>query len=511
MEDSSVEKKRLVRNTALLYVRMLVTMLIGLYTSRANLWALGVDDYGINNVVGGFIVMFSMVANVMISSYGRFITFALGKGDKDRMRRVFCQAETIQLILSVFVFILIETVGYWFLMHKLVIPEARYGAAIWVFHITAVSFCIGMTQAPFDALLNAHERMDIFAYLSMFEAFGKLAVALMIPHMPFDRLIFMAAALFSISMAGRVFAQWYCHKHFEECRFKLIIDKPLFKEMFGYSFWNFIGSIVGNFRDHGGNVVLNLFFGPAVNAARAVAVQVTMAVNSFASNFIMALVPQITKSYASGNDKYLQELVFKGARFSYYLLLLISLPVILNTQYLVRLWLGQVPDEAVLFIRLMLVDALLNTLTSTLGTARGATGRIRNFSLVCNGVKVLSLPVAYILFCHGAFPQTIAIVNIVVTLIDIYLVLYLVRDLFSMWRFTHEVLMNVGIVSVVAISIPWFFNSMMMETAPRFFIITILSIICTSLSICYVGCGKYERQYVIGLAKNYVEKLMKRR
>lgn len=509
-ENSTDSRKRLVRNTALLYVRMLVTMLIGLYTSRANLWALGVDDYGINNVVGGFVVMFSMVANVMVSSYGRFITFALGKGDKERMEKVFCQAQTIQLILSVLVFFLIETVGYWFLMHKMVIPAPRYGAAIWVFHISALSFCLSMTQAPYNALLNAHEHMDVFAYLSMFEAFGKLAVVLMIPHVSFDRLIFLAAGIFVISLLSRAYAQWYCLRHFEECKLRLTFDKPLFKEMFGYSFWNFIGSLVGNFSEHGGNVVLNLFFGPAINAARAVAIQVKMAVGSFSSSFIMAIVPQITKSYASGDNQYLQALVYKGARFSYYLMLLISMPVILNTQYLIRLWLGQVPDETVLFLRLMLVNSLLGGLTNTIGTARGATGNIRNYSLANNFIKVLALPVAYILFCHGAFPQTITIIDTIVILASIYISLYLVKDLFPIWDFTHKVLMNVGLVSVVAFSLPWLINSMMMETFERFLLITFISVLWSTFTIFYVGCDKQERVYLWNTGLNYVKKLRKK-
>lgn len=506
-ENLADSKKRLVRNTTLLYIRMMVTMLIGLYTSKANLWALGVDDYGINSVVGGFVVMFAMVANVMTSSYGRFITFALGKGDKERLHKVFCQAETIQLILSVMVFILIETVGYWFLMHKMVIPAPRYGAAIWVFHISALSFCLSMTQAPYNALLNAHEHMDVFAYLSMFEAFGKLAVALMIPHVPYDRLIFLAAGIFVISFVSRTFAQVYCHRHFEECRFSLMIDKSLFKEMFGYSFWNFIGSIVGNFTDHGGNVVLNLFFGPAVNAARTVAMQVKMAVGSFSSSFIMAIVPQITKSYASGDSKYLEDLVFKGARFSYYLMLLISLPVILNTQYLIHLWLGQVPNETVLFLRIMLVNTLLYGLTNTIGTARGASGDIRNYTLANNAVKLVALPLSYWFYCHGAIPQTINIVNTVVTLISIYLSVYFVRDLISVWDFTHKVLMNVGIVSVVALSLPWLINTMMMETFERFIIISIISVLWTTFTILYVGCDKHEREYLWGVVLKYIKKM----
>lgn len=510
MEENSVDsRKRLVRNTALLYVRMLVTMLIGLYTSRANLWALGVDDYGINNVVGGFVVMFAMVANVMTSSYGRFIAFSLGKGDIEGTRKVFCQAETIQLILSVVVFLLIETVGYWFLMNKLVIPAARYGAAIWVFHISALSFCIGMTQAPYGALINAHEHMNIYAIISMFEAFGKLGVALMIPHVNYDKLIFLAACLFGISLLTRIFYWFYCYYHFEECRFRITFDRPLFKEMFGYSFWNFIGSLVGNFTDHGGNVVLNLFFGPTVNAARAVAMQVKMAVGSFSSSFIMAIVPQITKSYAAGNNQYLQELVFKGARFSYYLMLLISLPVILNTQYLIRLWLGQVPDGTVLFLRIMLVNTLIYGLTNTIGTARGASGNIRNYTLANNVIKVLALPISYWFFCHGAIPQTINIVNTGVSFICVYISVYLVRDIVPVWEFTHKVLINVGLVSILSLSLPWLINSVMMESFARFVIITIISVLWSTLTIFYVGCTKTERLYLWNTGLNYVKKKRK--
>lgn len=508
-ENTTDSKKRLVRNTMMLYIRMMVTMLIGLYTSRANLAALGVDDYGINNVVGGFVVMFSMVANVMTSSYGRFITFALGKGDLAQMRKVYCQAETIQLIMSLVVFLLIETVGYWFMVHKMVIPAERLDAAIWVFHISALSFCIGMTQAPYGALLNAHEHMDVFAYVSMFEAFGKLAVALMIPYVTFDKLIFLSASLFGISILTRIFYHVYCYRNFEECRFRPTFDKPLFKEMFGYSFWNFIGSIVGNFTDHGGNVVLNLFFGPAVNAARAVAMQVKMAVGSFSSSFIMAIVPQITKSYAAGNEQYLQTLIFKGARFSYYLMLLISLPVMLNTQYLIRLWLGQVPEETVLFLRIMIINTLLYGLTNTIGTARGATGNIRNYTLANNIIKVLALPVAYCFYCYGAIPQTINLVNTVVTLVSIYLSVYLVRDIISVWDFTHKVLINVGLVSVVAISLPWLLNSLMLESLTRFLLITLVSVLWTALAILFVGCDKQERTYLWAFALKYLQKVKK--
>ena len=407
---SSVNNKRIAKNTLLLYFRMLLLMLISLYTSRVILNALGVEDYGIYNVVGGVVTMFSMLSGSLSAAISRFITFELGTGDKEQLKKVFSSSITIQLVIALVIVIIAETVGAWFLNEKMVIPENRLTAANWCFQFSIITFAINLISVPYNASIIAHEKMSAFAYISILEALGKLTIAWLITINPIDRLVFFALMVAVLSVIIRIIYGSYCKHHFEECTYHFIYDHELLKRMFGFSGWNFIGASSAVLRNQGTDIILNLFFGPTVNAARGIAVKMDSVITHFVTNFMMALNPQITKSYANGDKEYMFKLMFKGARYSYYILLLLGLPVILNAHYILVLWLKLVPDHTVLFVQLILLLGLSECISHPLITAMLATGKIRNYQLVVGGLQLLNLPVACICLYFGAIPESVVIV-----------------------------------------------------------------------------------------------------
>ena len=347
MTNTSVNNRRIAKNTLLLYFRMLLTMIVSLYTSRVVLNTLGIEDYGIYNVVGGVVAMFSVISGSLSAAITRFITFELGVGNKESLNKVFSSSVTIQIGLALIIVILAEVVGVWFLNVKMNIPDERMVAANWVFQFSLLTFAISLISVPYNACIIAHEKMSAFAYISIFEAAGKLGVAFLIAVSPIDRLIFYAILICCIAIIIRLVYGIYCKRNFEECSYHFIYDGYLLKRMFGFAGWNFLGAASWVLSNHGGNIVINLFCGPAVNAARGIATRVTSAVQGFSQNFMTALNPQITKSYASGDWQYMMTLIYQGARLSFYMLLLISLPVLLNTHYLLEIWLKVVPEHAV--------------------------------------------------------------------------------------------------------------------------------------------------------------------
>lgn len=336
--NTSTNNKRIVKNTLLLYLRMLLLMLVSLYTSRVNINALGVVDFGIYGVVGGVVSMFYIVSNALIGSINRYLAYEIGAKNQERLNKVFCTAKGIQYIIVGVVFILAETIGLWFLNYKLVIPAERLIAANWIYQFSTLSFCLDLLVIPYTAAIIAHEKMSAFAYISILTAVGKLIVAWTILISPIDRLIWFGALILVNSTIIRSIYIYYCKKHFEECNCKFQFDITVWKEMFGFAGWNFIGTIAAILRDQGGNILINLFAGPTVNAARSIANQVNSAVSGFADNFQTALKPQIIKSYASKDLDYMHKLVFQGARLSYYILLILAVPILCNTHYILQLW-----------------------------------------------------------------------------------------------------------------------------------------------------------------------------
>ena len=311
MTDTSANNKRIAKNTLLLYFRMLFMMAVSLYTSRVVLNALGVEDFGIYNVVGGVVAMFSMLSGSLSAAITRFITYELGKGNQENLKKIFSSSVTIQIGLAILIIVVAEAIGVWFLNMKMNIPDVRITAANWVFQFSILTFAVNLISVPYNASIIAHERMSAFAYISILEAIGKLAIVFLIVISPMDKLIFYAILMCAVALIVRLAYGVYCKRHFEECTYHFIFDRDLLKHMFGFAGWNFIGATSAVLRDQGGNVVINLFCGPAANAARGIAFQVNNAISGFVTNFMTALNPQITKSYAAGDRKYMMTLIFQ--------------------------------------------------------------------------------------------------------------------------------------------------------------------------------------------------------
>ena len=498
MTDNSVNNKRIAKNTLALYVRMLFLMLVSLYTSRIILNALGVVDYGIYNVVGGMVTMFSVLSGSLSVAISRFITFELGTGNTEKLKKIFSSSVTIQSGIAIIIIILAETIGIWFLNTKMVIPMNRLFAANWCFQFSVLTFCINLISVPYTASIIAHERMSAFAYISIFEALGKLIVAWCVVVNPIDRLIFFAAMIVVIAVTIRIIYTVYCKRHFEECSYHFVYDLALLKQIFSFAGWNFIGATSGILRFQGVNIVLNLFFGPTINAAQAISEKVNHSIKGFVQNFMMALNPQIMKSYANGDREYVFKLAFQGARFSYYILLLLSLPVILCAHYILVVWLGIVPEHTVLFVQLTLLLALSDSISNPLITIMLATGRIRNYQIVVGGIELTNLPIAFLLLRAGAFPESVVIASIIISQICLCARLFMLRNMvgLSIQRFFRNVYLNVLIVTVIAAIIPFYIVHISQESFIQFMVLSILSLVCTILTEYYVGCNKQERFFV---------------
>lgn len=512
MTTASENNKRIAKNTLLLYVRMLFMMAVSLYTSRVVLNALGVEDFGIYNVIGGVVAMFSILSGSLSAAITRFITYELGTENQENLKKIFSTAVTIQISLAILIILLAEVTGVWFLNVKMNIPDERIVAANWVFQFSILTFAINLISVPYNASIIAHERMSAFAYISILEAIGKLAIAFLIIISPMDKLIFYAILMCIVALVIRFAYGVYCKRHFEECTYHFIFDKDLLKRMFGFAGWNFIGAASAVLRDQGGNVVINLFCGPAVNAARGIAFQVNAAISGFVTNFMTALSPQITKSYASGEHHYMMTLIYQGARFSFYMLLLLSLPVLLNTHYLLELWLKIVPDHTVLFVQLVLAFAMSESISNPLVTAMLATGRIRNYQLVVGGLQMMNLPISYVLLRMDVFPEVIIVVAIGISQCCLVARLLMLRGMIglSVKKYLKKVYINILTVTIAAAIIPFLLTCKLEESFQTFILSSLVAVICTGIAIYYIGCNKSERQFVLNKLYAIKNKLNKR-
>lgn len=504
--------KRIAKNTLMLYVRMLFSMLVSLYTSRVVLNTLGVEDYGIYNVVGGFVAMFSLISNSLSASVSRFLTFELGRGDMERLKETFSTSLMIHLALAGIVFLLAESIGIWFLNTQMTIPEERLYAANWVFQASIISFMFGLCSVPYNASIASHERMSAFAYIGMLDVVLRLLIVLFIAYSPFsfDRLIVYSLLLVAVGMSLQCIYLWYCRKHFEECRFKLHFDKSYWKEMSAFAGWNFIGATSGLLKDQGINVLLNLFLGPIVNAARGISVSVNTAVSGFSGNFMAAINPQITKSYASGDRGYMFSLVERGARFSFYIILLFALPIIFETDFILTLWLKHYPDHTVNFVRLILLLSLCEILSNTLVTLQLATGKIRNYQLAVGGMQLMNFPVSYICLKIGLPPESTFIVAILISLSCLCLRLVFLRGMVGLpvRCFLRNVCCNVMLVLVIASILPSLLCFNLQEGWGRFSIVVAVSLVCVALTVYFIGCNAIERRFILDKALSLKARLI---
>lgn len=499
MTKDSSNTKRLVKNTAFLYFRMLFLMLISLYTSRVVLKSLGVEDYGIYNAVGGFITLFDVFTHSLSAAISRFITFELGAGNKERLRAVFSTTIIIQLIISAGFILLAETGGLWFLETQMTIPDGRETAAFWVFQFSVITFVLKLLSVPYNASIIAHEKMSAFAYISILEGLGRLGIAFAILIDGYDRLIMYALLLCILAALIRFIYNYYGKRNFEECSFRFIYEKKLFSEILGFAGWNFIGGSAGVLNNHGINVLLNIFCGPAINAARGLAVQVDNAVLRFSESFMTALRPQITKAYASGNSEYLMILVSKGSRFSTLLMIVISVPIFAETDQLLEIWLTTVPDFCSIFVKLIIFNSIINVVSYPLITLMLATGDIRNYQLSVGGLNILCFPFCYILLKFGLSPISVFIMVIIISVLCLILRLIMLKKMveFPLKHFFYDVIMRLSFVSCLSSVLPYIISRCIESGYTRLFLNMPLSLFMSIIVAMVIGVRADERKLLI--------------
>lgn len=496
MADNSSNNKRIAKNTIVLYIRMFFMMGISLFTSRVILQTLGVEDYGIYNVVGGVVAMFSIISNSLSSSISRFITFELGRKNYERLKTVFCTAVNVQILMAIIVLLIAEIVGVWFLNYKMNIPTVRLEAANWVLQCSLLTFCVNILSVPYNASIVAHEKMSAFAWISIAEAILKLTIVYLLWVSPFDKLVAYAILMLGVSIVVRLIYGVYCKRKFKECHYYIIIDKPLFKEMTNFAGWGFFGNVGWMLNTQGVDILLNLFFGVTLNAARGIAKQVESAVNLFVTNFMTAVNPQITKSYASGDLEYMHNLVCRGAKFSFFLMLFFAIPICLEANTILKIWLVNVPEYAVDFVRLTFAVSLTTVIGNTLVTACQATGNIKKYQIVVSLWTLLCFPLTWLGFEIGFPPMTAYVVYFIVYFIMIFIRIFLVKDLIQIkpTRYITDVVLNVVIVTVVAVIIPIILVYCLEESLIRLLITCLISPICTIFSIVLLGLKVNERK-----------------
>lgn len=456
MSQTSDNNKRIAKNTALLYFRMLFLMFIGLFTSRINLQALGIDNFGIYNVVGGVVAMFSILTGSLGVAISRDITFELGKGNTEKLNKVFSSAVTIQILMSVVIVVLAEIVGVWFLNNKMVIPEERLYAANWVLQFSIISFVLSLVSVPYNACIIAHEKMSAFAYITIYEAIMKLVVAYTVFITPFDKLITYSALLLFISLTMRLIYGIYCAKHFEECHYQFAFDKKMLKHMGGFAGWTMIGNLAWVGYSQGINILLNLFFGPSVNAARGVAMQVNEKVSSFCTNFQMALNPQITKSYASNDLDRMHTLIYASSKYSFFMLLLLSLPIMIEAPSILHYWLGEYPDHSVWFVRLIFMILMVDATANPLTVGAQANGKIKKYQIIVGSIQLLIVPISYIVLKLGYQPEAVFVVHFIIIIIALYIRVMMLRDMINLpfGEYVKKVVFRIVAVVCASIIIP---------------------------------------------------------
>lgn len=512
MLEESQNNKRIAKNTLFLYMRMLLSMLISLYTSRVTLAMLGIVDYGVYNVVGGVISMFAFLNSSMASSTQRFLTFSLGKGDLPQLKKVFAASLNIHIILALFVALLGETIGLWFLNTKLVIPPDRLFAANIVYQLTILMSVMSIIQVPFDGAIIAHEKMDVFAYFSLLDITLKLIVVFILMAVSWDKMILLAILNTLVVLLMTTLYKIYCSRHFKEVRFHVFYDKPLYKQLVSFAGWNLFGAGAVISKDQGLNMLLNMFFGPVINAARTVAYQVSSAVSGFMFNFQSAINPQVVKYYASNERDSMERLVYRGSKLSFLLTFFIGFPAALNIDFILNLWLVDVPKYANIFIILLLIDNIIfGIFGSPMSNALQATGNIRRFQVVVSCIIMAILPISYVFLKLGCDPQFVFIISIFITFFSgvarysfcVYQVGFHIKLFFSM------VVKRVFLILLVSMPVPLMVKHFYAaSTWHDFLIVLMVTLIISLIAIYAVGLEKGEKLYVRKILSDRIRRWM---
>lgn len=504
---SSSENKRIAKNTLLLYLRMLFSLVVSLYTSRVVLNALGVTDYGINNVVAGVIALLGFVTGSLSGATSRFLTYDLGTDDSEKLRSTFGSIMAIHIMLAGAIIVFGETIGLWLLNYKLVIPEERMFAAQCIYQLSIASAVISVVSSPYNAVIIAHEKMGAFAYISIFDVVMKLAIAFLIVVIPFDRLIFYNIFFFCVGIIVRIIYGVYCSRNFDEVHAKIRLNWKEAKPIFTFAAWTMNGNLAVIGYTQGLNILLNMFFGPAINAARGIAVQVQSVLSGFTSNFQMALNPQITKSYAKSDFDRIHELVILSSKFSFFLLLFLSLPVVFEASLVLHWWLGQVPAHSVSFFRLIVCTSLLYTLSNPITTSVNATGILKKFQLIEGTILLSIVPIAYVcLKLLSIPPEGVFVVHICVEIVAQTARLLIVLPMIKMplGGYMHKTMLPVVRVLVVAPMVPLAAFLLTEQSIATFFLVCALCVLSTAATVYFLGCDAREKNFLVSKVKTIV-------
>lgn len=505
--ESQHNNKRIAKNALMLYVRMLFTLAVGLYTSRVVLKVLGVSDFGLYNVVGGIVTIFTFLNGTLTTGTQRFLSYAIGEGNKEKLKKVFDTSVILHAIVSIIILILAETVGLWLLHYKMNIPTGRETAAFWVFQFSILATVLNIMQVPYRASLVAHERMDIFAYMGIYETVMKLAIVYLLLITSIDKLIMYAFLIMMVHATAILFNILYCRKKFEECTYSFSFDKKIFGEIARFSGWNIFGCGAVSMQGQGVNILLNMFFGTVVNAARGIAFQVNNVVMQFVNNFQTAVNPQIVKLYAAGETKEMIRLVINNSKFAAYLLLVIAVPVSIELEFLLDIWLGEYPDYTPIFLRIILFQSLVQTMTRPVVMVVHAVGKMKMVNITAGGALLLILPISYVLMKFGCDPITIFLVNLIPWFFETFFELYYENKFcgFPIWRFYKEVYGRVFPLAVLMLLIPGIIHHFIsLNCVLRFFVVGIVSLINSSLIILYLGINRSLRLKLFDKAKQII-------
>ena len=501
MPEKIGSNKRVLKNTVFLYVRMLITVLVSLYTSRVVLQYLGVVDFGILNVVGGVVSMFSFITSTMTNASTRFFSYALGTGDKEDLAATFKTTISIYVLLIVIILVIAETIGLWFVWNKLNIPPERHSAAMLVYQISLMIFCCGLLRIPYNSSIIAHERMSFYAYTSIIEVSLKLAIVFMLMVAPFDKLVFYNFMFFLVSLGITFWYVFFCRK-FEECKFGFNRDKEKFKSIFSFAGWNFTSNMGDVAIDQGINVLINIFFGPAINAARGIAFQIKGQVASFCTNFQMAAGPQITKYYAAGDLDNMNKLVLQSSKISFYLMFVVSLPAYVGMETVLQIWLKEVPDYALILTRLVLVNIVISSLAGTMNIAIQASGKIKRYVLALTAGKFFTFAMALLAFkFFNASPEYSIYCTIAYAVISISIQCVYYRSMThkTIFLYLKNVIVRAFFVVVVSAAFVRFLYVRIYDSS-NYLMMFIL--VVYSVAVAVVACG------LIGLTRQEREKIM---
>ena len=498
MSQISNNNARIAKNTIFLYFRMILLMAVSLYTSRVVLSTLGIEDYGIYNVVGGIVSMLAFFNGTMSGVTQRYITFAIGERDEEKIQKVFSTALWLHWLIAFVIFIFSETIGLWFVVNKLTIPNDREFATFWVYQFSLLTTIVLVVSIPYNACLIAYEKMSAFAYISITEAIFKLLIVYVISVAGNDKLIVYAALLLFLQLIVRLCYSMYCRRNFPESRAPLRYEKHRLKEMFAYSGWTSLGHLAIVGYTQGLNILLNIFFGPVVNAARGVSVQVQSAVTRFVTNFQMALNPQITKSYAANNLDYMHKLVLYSSKYAFFLMLLLSFPIIINAEYILGLWLGNVPQYTVAFVRLTLVISTIESLKGSVLTSLHATGRIRKVQIIESCSLLMIVPISYLILKSGvAAPESVFGVYLCVELFTQMLRVRFILPLIglSTSHYLKIVVVPLSLIATILVVLFFFYKP---EPDLGSFVYSSLAGDCVIMLLVYIiGLSKSERLFLI--------------